>query len=177
MDEEGASRVIGSLKTYLQIYDSAKGSFPTIEVHTEFRIVNVGFCVMESFMQRTMDICLDPSEQELCQEMCLPAGRVMGLTNVLYSWNVERNDPPDRQWNAVPVVMRQYDLDEEDAKVYLGGLIVQHEQNTRQLGAEIKRKSRESEKPTQYVEAMGLMLGGNCFWSSNCPRYNSMETE
>lgn len=132
---------------------------------------------MESFMQWTLDICLSPTEQDICHEMCLSAGRAMGLTNDLYSWNVERNDPADRQWNAVPVIRKQYNLSEEDAVVYLKGLIVQHEQRTRQLGVDITRRCAGSNKMAKYVKAMGLMLGGNCFWSSNCPRYNTVEEE
>ena len=127
---------------------------------------------MESFMQWTLGISLTPTEQETCHDFCLSAGRVMGLTNDLYSWNVERHDPADRQWNAVPVIRKQYGLSEEDAVVYLKGLIVQHEQRTRQLGAEATRKCEGSRKMAGYVDAMGVMLGGNCFWSSNCPRYN-----
>ncbi|KAF2636154.1 terpenoid synthase [Massarina eburnea CBS 473.64] len=172
MDEEGAARVIDSLKSYLQNYDSKKGAFPDIDQYAEFRIVNVGFWIMESFMQWTLGICLTEKEQEMCHEFCLYAGRAMGLTNDLYSWNVERNDPADRQWNAVPVIKKQYDLTEENAVVYLKGLIVQHEQKTRQLGAEVRKQCAGSRKMAKYVDAMGMMLGGNCLWSSNCPRYN-----
>ncbi|KAF1959362.1 terpenoid synthase, partial [Byssothecium circinans] len=171
MDNEGADRVIESLKSYLQNYDSKKGTFTTIDEYTEFRIVNVGFWIMESFMQWTLYICLTPQEQDICHDFCLSAGRAMGLTNDLYSWNVERNGPADRQWNAVSVIKKQYDLTEEDAVVYLKGLIVQHEQKTRQLGAEVMKLCGGSRKMAKYVDAMGLMLGGNCFWSSNCPRY------
>ncbi|KAJ4297447.1 hypothetical protein N0V90_005338 [Kalmusia sp. IMI 367209] len=172
MDKEGASRVIDALKSYLKDYDSKKSSLPGIEEYTEFRIINVGFWIMESFMQWTLGICLTRAEQDICHEFCLSAGRAMGLTNDLYSWNVERNDPADRQWNAVPVIMKQYDLTEDDAVVYLKGLIVQHEQKTRQLGAEVRERYAGSRKMAKYVDAMGIMLGGNCFWSSNCPRYN-----
>ena len=126
---------------------------------------------MEAFMQWTLGICLSTEEQDLCHDFCLSAGRAMGLTNDLYSWNVERNDPADRQWNAVPVIMKQYDLLEEDAIVYLKGMIVQHEQRTRQLGAELVARCG-STKMARYVDATGLMLGGNCFWSASCPRYN-----
>lgn len=123
-------------------------------------------------MQWTSDICLTSAEQEMCNEFCLSAGRAMGLTNDLYSWNVERNDPADRQWNAVPVIRKQYGLNEEDAIVYLKGLIVQHEQKTRKLGAEVRKQCVGSKKMSKYVDSIGIMLGGNCFWSSNCPRYN-----
>jgi hypothetical protein len=128
---------------------------------------------MEAFMQWTLGMCLTSEEQEICHEFCLSGGRAMGLTNDLYSWNVERNDPADRQWNAVPVIIKQYDLNEEDAVVYLKGLIVQHEQKTRELGVEVLRQCGGSNKMAKYVDAMGLMLGGNGFWSSNCPRYNN----
>jgi hypothetical protein len=69
--------------------------------------------------------------------------------------------------------MKQYDLNEEDAVVYLKGLIVQHEQKTRELGVEVLGQCGGSNKMAKYVDAMGLMLGGNGFWSSNCPRYNN----
>ncbi|OTA55423.1 terpenoid synthase [Hypoxylon sp. EC38] len=172
MDKDGASRVIGSLRTYLDNYDSQKTPFDTIEEYTEFRRVNVGFGIMESFMQWTLDIHLNETEVELSRDYYVSAGRVMGLTNDLYSWNVERTEPGDRQWNAVPIIMRQYKLSEEDATVFLRGLIVYHEQQTRKLALEVLKRTGDSPKMVKYVNAMGLMLGGNCFWSSTCPRYN-----
>ncbi|KAI0104059.1 terpenoid synthase [Hypoxylon sp. NC0597] len=172
MDKDGAPRVIGSLKSYLDNYDSQKTPFDTIEEYTEFRRVNVGFGIMESFMQWTLDIHLNETEVELSRDYYLSAGRVMGLTNDLYSWNVERTEPGDRQWNAVPIIMKQYKLSEEDATVFLRGLIVYHEQQTRKLALEVLKRTGDSPKMVKYVNAMGLMLGGNCFWSSTCPRYN-----
>lgn len=130
---------------------------------------------MESYMQWTMGMELTPAEQELCHEFGLSAGRAMGLTNDLYSWNVERHDRAERQWNAVPMVMQQYGLQEEDAIVFIKGLAVHHEQETRRLGAELRRDHVHSLKIQRYVESMGLMLGGNSFWSSSCPRYNPEE--
>ncbi len=128
-------------------------------------------------MQWTMGMELNDEEQELCHEFCLSAGRVMALTNDLYSWNVERNDPADRQWNAVPVIMKQYGLGEQLAIVLIKGLIIQHEQETRRLGYELQRYCGNSQNIRKYVEAMELMLGGNCFWSSGCPRYNPSASE
>jgi hypothetical protein len=196
MDNKGASRVIDSLKSYLQNYDSKKGEFQSIEEYTEYRIINVGFWyvfsfhtsstfqsltwnhrIMESFMQWTLGMALTETEQQITHELCLSAGRAMGLTNDLYSWNVERNDPADRQWNAVPVIMKQYNLNEEMAVIFLKGMIVQHEQKTRELGLEVKKCCSGSKKMATYVDAMGIMLGGNLFWSSNCPRYNDEAPE
>ncbi len=128
-------------------------------------------------MQWTMGLHLNEAETDEAHGFYMSAGRVMGLTNDLYSWNVERTeavDAADRKWNAVPVIMQQYDLSEEDASVFLRGLIVHHEQVTRELGQVLLRRFAYSDTMTKYVESVGLMLGGNCFWSATCPRYNSV---
>ncbi|KAI1179631.1 terpenoid synthase [Nemania sp. FL0916] len=175
MDKHGAPKVLGSLKEYLDNYDSQKTPFDTIQKYTEYRILNVGYGIMDSFMQWTMGLHLNEAETDEAHEFYMSAGRVMGLTNDLYSWNVERTeavDAADRKWNAVPVIMQQYDLREEDASVFLRGLIVHHEQVTRKLGQTLLRRFDYSQTMTKYVESVSLMLGGNCFWSSTCPRYN-----
>ncbi|KAI1815720.1 terpenoid synthase [Poronia punctata] len=175
MDKRGASRVLDSLKEYMDTYDSQKTPFNTIQKYTEYRIANVGYGIMDSFMQWTMGLVLNEAETDEAHKFYRSAGRVMGLTNDLYSWNVERTeevDEGDRKWNAVPVIMQQYELSEDDATVFLRGLIGHHEQVTRELGKELLRRFNYSPTMTKYVEAVGLMLGGNCFWSAVCPRYN-----
>ncbi|KAI8949500.1 terpenoid synthase [Xylaria longipes] len=175
MDSKGAPRVLGSLKSYLDNYDSQKTPFNTIQKYTEYRILNVGYGIMDSFMQWTMGLHLNEAETDEAHNFYMSAGRVMGLTNDLYSWNVERTeavDAADRKWNAVPVIMEQYELNEEDATVFLRGLIVHHEQITRELGQTLMRRFAYSQTMTKYVESVSLMLGGNCFWSATCPRYN-----
>ncbi|KAI2631674.1 terpenoid synthase [Xylaria nigripes] len=175
MDKQGAHRVLASLKSYLDNYDSQKTPFNTIQRYTEYRILNVGYGIMDSFMQWTMGIHLNDAETEAAHSFYLSAGRVMGLTNDLYSWNVERTeavDDGDRKWNAVPVIMQQYHLNEEDAITFLKGLIMRHEQVTRELGETLLKRFEYSQTMTKYVESVGLMLGGNCFWSATCPRYN-----
>ncbi|KAI1438676.1 terpenoid synthase [Xylaria sp. CBS 124048] len=174
MDKQGAPQVLASLQAYLDNYDSQKTPFNTIQKYTEYRILNVGYGIMDSFMQWTMGIHLKEAETEAARSFYMSAGRVMGLTNDLYSWNVERTEEVedgDRKWNAVPVIMQQYHLSEEDAIVFLQGLIVHHEQTTRELG-EALIKRFDSHHMSKYVESVGLMLGGNCFWSATCPRYN-----
>ncbi|CAI6072571.1 unnamed protein product [Clonostachys chloroleuca] len=178
LDPKGTPRVIDALKSYLANYDSQKGGeLPNIAEYTEYRILNVGFWIMESFMLWTMGITLDKAEQEMCHEFALSAGRAMGLTNDLYSWNVERHDRGERQWNAVPVIMESCRLCENDAIVFVKGLVIHHEQETRRLGLELQKRSGNSHKIQKYIKATGFMLGGNCFWSSSCPRYNPAVNE
>ncbi|KAH9905775.1 terpenoid synthase [Xylariomycetidae sp. FL2044] len=172
LDEKGAPGVLGAIQSYLDTYDSQAGPFTTIAEFTEYRILNVGFCIMEAFMQWTTGLHLDEQEKKIARDFYLSSGRVMGLTNDLYSWTVERNERTERNWNAVPIVMAQYGLGEADALVFVKGLIVSHEQTTRRLGRELVGQGQGSPKMESYVEAMGLMLGGNSFWSATCPRYN-----
>ncbi|KAJ3578462.1 hypothetical protein NPX13_g2103 [Xylaria arbuscula] len=169
MDSKGAPAIIDALKSYLGIYGKQGALPPTLREYTEFRILNVG--VMETFMQWTMGIWLDETQATTSRDFYLSAGRVMALTNDLYSWQVERNEYADRSWNAVPIMMKQHKMEEDDAVAALKGLIVYHEQQTRRLGLEAWENSGRSHEMTKYIEAMELMLGGNCFWNSTCPRY------
>lgn len=43
MDKQGAPRLLGALKAYLDNYDSQKTPFATIQKYTEYRILNVGY--------------------------------------------------------------------------------------------------------------------------------------
>ncbi|KAI1317874.1 terpenoid synthase [Xylariaceae sp. FL0255] len=172
IDAAGTSSVRHSLRSYLYEYDSQKEPFKNLQEYIEFRISNVGFRIMESFMKWNLGISLDESEKGLSRKYYLSSGRVMGLTNDLYSWTVEKTDARGRQWNAVRVIMSQHKLSEADALVFLRGLIMVHEQETLRLGAELLEESASSAKMIRYVSAMELMLGGNCFWSATCPRYN-----
>ncbi|KAI3326619.1 terpenoid synthase [Xylariaceae sp. AK1471] len=171
MDSKGAPALIDALRSYLDTYDSQDGPPPTLREYIEFRILNVGFGIMEIFMQWTMGIRLDKTEVAMSRNFYLSAGRVMALTNDLYSWEVERKESADRSWNAVPILMKQHIMEGKDAVAVLKGLVVYYEQETRRLGIEVRENSKQSPKMSRYVEAMELMLGGNCFWSSTCPRY------
>ncbi|KAF2786248.1 hypothetical protein K505DRAFT_343967 [Melanomma pulvis-pyrius CBS 109.77] len=157
MDEEGASRVIDSLKSFLQDYDSKKGAFPVIEEYTEFRIINVGFWIMESCMQWTLDICLPPNKKSamnsvspLDVQWVLPTTYTPGMSNA--------TTPPT------------YGLTEEDAVVYLKGLIMQHEQKTRQLGANVRRQCAGLRKMENLMSSLwSAIIDQYLFCRQNIP--------
>ncbi|KAI0398731.1 terpenoid synthase [Xylaria palmicola] len=172
IDSKGAPAIIDALRSYIDTYDSRDALPSTLQDYIEFRILNVGFGIMEVFMQWTNGICLDKTEIAMSRDFYLSAGRVMALTNDLYSWEVERKQSAGRSWNAVPILIEQHSMEEKDAVAILKGLIIYHEQQTRRLGLEMRGNYKWSRKISRYVEAIELMLGGNCFWSSTCPRYN-----
>ncbi|KAJ2991741.1 hypothetical protein NUW58_g2407 [Xylaria curta] len=136
MDSKGAPAVIEALRSYLDTYDSRDALPTSLQEYIEFRILNVGFGIMEIFMQWTTGICLDKTEATMSRDFYLSSGRVMALTNDLYSWEVERRGVADRSWNAVPILMKQHAMEEQEAVVILKGLIMYHEQHTRRLGLE-----------------------------------------
>lgn len=128
---------------------------------------------MESYMQWTIGMQLTDEEQSICHEFCLAAGRVMGLTNDYYSWKVEKRHGAGRQWNAIPVTMRQYGWSENDTVAFVQSFIIRHEQEVERIGEELQGLDNATPDMKAYVDAMMLMLGGNSFWSSCCPRYNT----
>ncbi|KAI1316136.1 hypothetical protein F5Y16DRAFT_406892 [Xylariaceae sp. FL0255] len=65
IDAAGTSSVRQSLRSYLYEYDSQKEPFKTLQEYIEFRISNVGFRIMESFMKWNLGISLDESEKGL----------------------------------------------------------------------------------------------------------------
>ena len=125
---------------------------------------------MEAFLQWNMNIHLTPDETELCKDLYAASATVMALTNDYFSWDMEKRESTDRVRNAVPIAVKQYGLNETGAKAIVKGLAIDAETETWRLGTDLKKSG--SEKIVRYVEAMELMLGGNCFWSATCPRYN-----
>ncbi|KAF3384826.1 hypothetical protein F1880_001967 [Penicillium rolfsii] len=67
--------------------------------------------------------------------------------------------------------MKQFNLSEQEARIFIRGMIVETEETCRKLDGHLRRKYG-STTIESYIDAMELMLGGNCFWSSTCPRYN-----
>ncbi|KAJ3516584.1 hypothetical protein NM208_g14825 [Fusarium decemcellulare] len=151
VDAKGVPNVVNSLKDFLASHDNKKsGELPSIENFIESRVLDVGFWIMESYMLWTMGMQFSASEIEMCHEFRLSAGRVMALTNDLYSWNVERQNTVDPPWNVLPIIIDQYKLTERDAIIFTRGLIIQHEEETRRLGAEVLEYSDNSQKMQNY---------------------------
>ncbi|PPR01430.1 hypothetical protein CVT24_001904 [Panaeolus cyanescens] len=176
LDPKGAPWVIDTVKQYLTEYDGNDKVYEDIEEYATFRTLNVGFRIMSSFMQWTLDIYLDEEETEITKEFYAASGRVMALTNDYWSWEMEKKESVDREAgirNAIPVVMKQFSLNEKAAKLFVKGLTVEAEENMWKLGLALKETG--SDKIKNYVDSMLLLLGGSGFWSSTAPRYNEVQ--
>ncbi|KAF9257742.1 terpenoid synthase [Marasmius fiardii PR-910] len=185
LDSKRSPWIIGTLKRYFIEHDGNDKPYEDLEEYTIFRTLNVGFrlvkcfpepaTVMETFMQWNLDVYLSEEETKLTKDFYAASGRVMGLTNDYYSWEMEKRRSVNRSAgirNAIPVIMKQYSLSEKDAKIFLKGYIVEAEEVVWGLGLDLKKAGSDSMK--KYVDAMFLFLGGTGFWSATCPRYKEV---
>lgn len=132
--------------------------------------------VCSHFTRWAMDIHLTDKELEVVHEFEWTLGGVLALTNDYFSWRKEKLQNTDRIRNAVPLLMRQYNLPQDAARVLLKGIIIDEEEKAKRL----RMKLEEGEMSTElkrYVEALELYSGGNCYWSATCPRYNQPQEE
>lgn len=101
---------------------------------------------------------------------------MLALTNDYFSWNKEKYQATDRVRNAVRVLMKQYSLPQEQARLLLKGIIIEEEEKAKRLRMEIESQPM-SDNLRRYVDALELYAGGNCYWSATCPRYNRPQEE
>jgi hypothetical protein len=123
-----------------------------------------------------MNIHLTDAEDRRIQKFEWTLGGVLALTNDYFSWKKEKYQATDRVRNAVPVLMKQYSLDQESARMLLKGMIVDEEEKAKRLRMEIESQPM-SHDLQRYVEALELYVGGKCYWSATCPRYNRPQEE
>ena len=108
------------------------------------------------------------------REFDLTMGKILGLTNDYFSWNVEQHQPTDRIRNAVRVLMKEYGIDSSAAQSMLLGIIGQEESKAAKL-KQLRLESPISHELSRYFEAIELYVGGSCYWHATAPRYQTCE--
>ncbi|KAJ7181308.1 isoprenoid synthase domain-containing protein [Mycena crocata] len=176
LDPHRAPELLRTVNKYLLEYDQTSRVFDTMEEYLDFRILNVGYRIMEAFMRWSLDIGLTPEETDMSSAYYIAAGRVMALTNDFFSWEMDKRkqDTTDRVRNTIPVIMRQYALLEGDAILFLKGVVVDAEQTLVRLSKPLRTASDNCRR---YVQGMEYMLGANNLWSATSPRYNNVPTD
>ena len=121
-----------------------------------------------------MNLHLTPEELESVQELEWTLGGVLALTNDYFSWKKEKLQSTDRIRNGVHVLMKGHGLHQERAKSLLRGIVVDEEEKVKRLKTErVANGPPMSEELKRYVEALEIYVGGNCYWSATCSRYNN----
>jgi Terpene synthase family 2, C-terminal metal binding len=105
-----------------------------------------------------MDIHLTDEEYKAVQEFEWTLGGVLALTNDYFSWK-EKLQSTDRVRNVVPLLMRQYFLPQEQAKLLLKGMIVEEEEKAKRLRLELESRNGMSSDLKRYIEALELYSG------------------
>jgi hypothetical protein len=126
-----------------------------------------------------MKIPLELAEKEelLARKYEHVIGVIVSLTNDYFSWQMEREQSSDRIRNAVPVLMKEYNLPEEQARTLLKGIIINEEEQVRKLSVGMDTRKDISEDLKNYIRALGLFAAGYSFWCATCPRYSRPQTE
>ncbi|TFK35720.1 isoprenoid synthase domain-containing protein [Crucibulum laeve] len=177
LDPKDTPALLDTLDKYLKEYDNSDEKFKTIEEYLPYRIPNAGYRVCSHFTRWAMDIHLTKEEFEAVHEFEWALGGVLALTNDYFSWRKEKFQFTDRVRNAVPLLMNQYKLGQDQARLLLKGIIVDEEERAKRLRMELEARPNLSSDMKRYIEALELYSGGNCYWSATCPRYNKPQEE
>jgi len=122
-----------------------------------------------------MALTIPDTEYEAGMEMARSAYAALGLTNDLYSWDKERKASKlagrDYVFNAIWVIMEEYQTDEEHAKELCKEQIRMHISEFVEVVKKAKTDSKLSSDLRLYLEALLYSYSGNLAWSISCPRY------
>jgi len=193
LDPKDTPALLETLDRYLHEYDSSEEDFGTMAEYLPYRVPNAGYrsgfpyfliifkstncnelnSVCCHFTRWSMNIHLTDQEYESIREFEWTLGEVLALTNDYYSWQKEKLQSTDRIRNGVHVLMREYNLPQEQARSLLRGMIIDLEEKAKTLKMErLKNGPPMSNDLKRYMEALEIYAGGNCYWSATCPRYN-----
>ena len=119
-----------------------------------------------------MNIALTDEDLEVVAAFEASHAKIMTLINDYFSWNMEKFTKTGVVFNSVPILMRQYGLQEDLARTLVKGLIISEQQKATAL----KRKLEAvgvSAMVQRYIEGLELFAAGNMYWSASCARYNN----
>ncbi|CZT49095.1 related to Fusicoccadiene synthase [Rhynchosporium secalis] len=150
--------------------------FTKLDDYLPYRIMDVGEMFWYGVVTFGMGIVIPEEETEICRELMRPAWIAVGLQNDLYSWEKEKQ-AADRNGhthvvNAIWVLMREYNISDEDAKILCRKMIKDWVAKYIQIVRENKHNQSLSIDLRKYIEAMQYSISGNVAWSLACPRYN-----
>ncbi|KAF9480491.1 terpenoid synthase [Pholiota conissans] len=177
LDPVGTPGVLAVLDRYLYEYDRSDEDYLTLETYLPYRIHNAGYYVCARFTRWAMGIEITEEESKVVEEFERILGSVLALTNDYFSWRKEKLQYTDRVRNAVPILMRQYNIPEPQARLLLKGFIVEEEEKAKRIRMKLESRPDLSVDFVRYLDMLELYCGGNCYWSATCPRYNKPQEE
>ncbi|PYH98108.1 polyprenyl synthetase [Aspergillus ellipticus CBS 707.79] len=120
---------------------------------------------------------LTPEEKVETGPITYLAFVVLAITNDVWSWEKERQITVDTDGsqpliNAVGMVMRMHQTDEETATKVVHEIIQTHEEQYCQLRDEYLANNRVSASVKKWFQVLELSIAGNALWSIGALRYH-----
>ncbi|KIJ41785.1 hypothetical protein M422DRAFT_255097 [Sphaerobolus stellatus SS14] len=115
LDPIDTPKLLHTLHRYLEEYDSHPMDTKTMD----------DVCI--HFLRWAMDIHLSDDEFAALKDFEDAMMRVVGLTDDYFSWGKEKYLSSDHSWNALPILMKQFNLPEKEAEWMLKGMIINAE--------------------------------------------------
>ncbi|KAF5345942.1 hypothetical protein D9758_011430 [Tetrapyrgos nigripes] len=196
--------LLTGLETTLRLRECAPATFATLREYIPYRLINLDLDFVCLLLRWSMNfstsidlpsfsssfaVDLGVEDHGLYSTLTsfqLKIGVIAGLGNDYYSWDREKkhySGCSDRLMNAVPVLMREHSIEEDEAKEVLKEVIVDQASSVEELmeqlgvgGGDGKREEPiygRMQKPElrRYLEALEYLAGGYVYWCSTCPRY------
>ncbi|KAF9025034.1 isoprenoid synthase domain-containing protein, partial [Rhodocollybia butyracea] len=164
--------LLAALDSSLHHRDSVEGGFEILKSYVPYRKTNFDYNFVCNLIRWAMKTPLQFGKKEelLARKYEHVIGIIVSLTNNYFSWQMEREQSTDRIRNAVPVLMKEYKLPDEQARTLLKGIIVNEEEKVRRLNVEIDTRKDISED-------LKIIQVRYSFWCATCPRYSRPQTE
>lgn len=124
----------------------------------------------------TMNLGLDTQERAAIYHVIRPLEVAMALTNDYFSYHKEKalhslHNVPGDIFNAVPIIMAQHGISEDDALALVKQKIIEAEEDHLGKAEELGQKGQLTPELKQYVMACRLGAGGCHFWHASAPRF------
>ncbi|KAK8121317.1 terpenoid synthase [Apiospora kogelbergensis] len=150
--------------------------YMTLAEYVPARVIDAGEMLWFGFLTFGMALTIPADEYQTCMEMARPGYAVLGLTNDLYSWEKELKAAKQARsnyvFNAIWVIMKEYQADEEEAKGICKQQIRAYMSMFVKVVDRAKGDSTLSRDFRLYLEALLYSCTGNLVWSISCPRYH-----
>lgn len=123
-----------------------------------------------------MNIGLDIKEKAVVYHVVKPLEVAMALTNDYFSYPKEKalhplHNVPGNIFNAVPILMAQHAISEDDALALIKHKIIEAEEKHRVELEDLELKGALAQEVKRYIMACRMATSGFHLWHASAPRY------
>ncbi|KFX96691.1 hypothetical protein O988_05211 [Pseudogymnoascus sp. VKM F-3808] len=174
---KGIMDMLGPAQAVLESLTVYSRECTSFDDYISLRIVNMGAVEIKSFVCHTMDMAPNAKERDAVYHIIKPLEVAMVLTNDYFSYPKEKalhplQDPPGALFNAVPILMVEHGISEDDALALVKQMVIEAEQEHGMLLEELEQEGGLSTDLRQFINACRMATGGFHIWHASNPRYD-----